>query len=984
MKFSYSTTPAASSTSQPNQPITLRELEQLVNAPPPTGYDKLPELTGRSIAGDKSAKAQATAIKSALPWFIPGGTCESGHNNATLQYNGCLQIDFDDKAPGGDIRAAELLQRAAGLPGVLMAARSPTGYGLKMLVATTNTDKEKHGKVLAAAIQFFAEVLDVDPGKFDKLPASQPCYIPYNRQGQPGAYFNHDSQPLALNIQSEPTKRSRAAEQQNCPTDKALDAVNYLITSGADVANGYDDYLRLHAACINAFGHEAGEQIAFDLLNNSAAFRASDYSKQFRQKQKSLKERVNGKRATGWTLVGLAIKQGWFYEPHSTAQTITIQAEPGEYVLSAMKRYRAEIEIYGKIFIAGTGTGKTTAACELAEINKRKHIIAVPTIAILIQLLHKYKNAVGFYKNNHQLPANAELIITTPQSLHKLETRVNIAEYDIFLDEAHELATATRPGFKLEALQRVIDIAERARTFTLMTGTPLYHNIAPLLRDKPRLEYKQHHDTVVKRSVQFWQSDNTLVAVSEAVRGSIKEGGVPVVLLNDKKGKLDTLQALLEGVNVLPVNADTKEDPDVSTLLKTGAIPEGMQAFICTAVVQTGNSFHDTRRFDYITAGLFHAVELAQATARPRKATEVRLVIIRSNNRKPGKGAINPAALFRLFQENALITCQRFNNRAQLEDRTAAFFFENKIRSAIQHDCIKQTKAGYIPDDLAIMNRVFEAEKQAQSASDELLAQALKKYGFNIEGEARVNNGGALAKEIPAKNTELSAETAERVKAFRDSRKQEREKKYRADLQALADAPNAGLMLREIEKASKLTTAQKRVKALTGSYCLPPETAVKLLQDEESSGQAFSHLCKELAADRLQSSADYMALSTILSKQIQALRFVFNEKRAMTATDARLALLPVLKLDNTLDLSKFEPDESDTEAVNKANRAALQFIRIFYDVNSAGKPGSRACPRKSVFFLNKKAKFRGHALPELRDARLRDAYEKALRPAFAA
>jgi hypothetical protein len=133
----------------------------------------------------------------------------------------------------------------------------------------------------------------------------------------------------------------------------------------------------------------------------------------------------------------------------------------------------------------------------------------------------------------------------------------------------------------------------------------------------------------------------------------------------------------------------------------------------------------------------------------------------------------------------------------------------------------------------------------------------------------------------------------------------------------------------------------------------------------------------------LQKDPEYMALQTMLCIQIKALRRAFDGKRAMTATEMRRALKAVLALDSTLKLSKFEPDESDTEAVKKANQAALQIIRIFYDVVVAGKPGSRACPRKSVFFLNNKAKFNGHRLPELRDAQLQNSYEKALRPAFA-
>jgi hypothetical protein len=126
-----------------------------------------------------------------------------------------------------------------------------------------------------------------------------------------------------------------------------------------------------------------------------------------------------------------------------------------------------------------------------------------------------------------------------------------------------------------------------------------------------------------------------------------------------------------------------------------------------------------------------------------------------------------------------------------------------------------------------------------------------------------------------------------------------------------------------------------------------------------------------------------MALQTPLGLRIKGLLQAFDGKGTMTATEIRLERVKNLKLDKSLDASKFEPDENDPEAVKKANREAMQFIRIFFDVTAGGKPGSRACPRKSVFFLNKKAKFHGHRLPELRDARLQNSYEAVLKPAFA-
>jgi len=984
MLFSYNTARLDARQTTENKSINLNQLQRIIESGAPDGYDQLPELTRKKIAGLAGADAQLAAEKKRLHWFIASGTCPTGHNEETLAYNSVLQLDYDDKTPGGDTRAAELLDRCQNQPGVLMAAISPSGHGLKILVATTNTDKEKHREALAAAIQIFAELLDVEPGKFDKLAASQPCYIPYNTPGRPAAYFNPDAEALALNIQSKATQRYRSAEPNTCPTDSALNAVKYLITSGADVANGHDDYVKLHYACFYAFGRDESEQIALDLLNNSAAFRASKYSGEFKKRHKSLKERGSGKRATGWTLVGLAGKHGWQYETNS-APVEYLKAEPGEMLDDSLQR--AGTDIYGKMIIAGTGTGKTTAICKNAERNQRKTVLIVPTKAIIKQVVKQHAHATAFYSEATTLPNDAGLIVTTADSFTKLGTRINLREYDCWLDEAHGLANATNPGYKLKALRGVMELQPLARTFGYLTGTPLYHSFAPMLKDVPRVKYEQDEAAAVKKYVEFWHTDNTIATIVELVRRSIKAGEMAAVLLNDKNLRLAGLKALIgSDIKTLVVNADEKDNPEVLTLIESGTIPAGAQVIICTSVIQMGNSIYDQRSFNFISADLLHAAELAQATARARNAAEVRLHIVRSTKREQSDKEMNAARFFYGEHRAAERICDELNNpdRKALADETQALRNEMTIRRRIQYDPIKRNDAGRLqPCELALMNCTFEAERLAQHANDKLMARALKAYGFTVLGESRAEYGGELARAVREEFSQLTDEQKETAKAARAKHKETTEEKYYSDLQELAEAPNAEAVLMQADRNNTLTKAQERVKILTGSYCLPIKTAVQLLQNEKTSPQAFTHLCAEISAEMLQKDPEYMALQTMLCIQIKALRRAFDGKRAMTATEMRRALKAVLALDSTLKLSKFEPDESDTEAVKKANQAALQIIRIFYDVVVAGKPGSRACPRKSVFFLNNKAKFHGHRLPELRDAQLQNSYEKALRPAFA-
>jgi hypothetical protein len=620
-------------------------------------------------------------------------------------------------------------------------------------------------------------------------------------------------------------------------------------------------------------------------------------------------------------------------------------------------------------------------------MNQRKTILIEPMKAICMQIVQQHPHATAFFGGNRLLPNNAGLIVCTADSYKTLAPRVNLAEYDVFLDEAHGLANATSPGYKLKALRAVMELLPLSRSFGFLSGTPLYHNFAPSFKSIPQIKYEHDAAAAIKKQAEFLKAENTLAAIVELVRRSIKKGRMPIVMLNDKNLRLAAIKALAEDIKLLAVNADVKDSPEFKELITHGKIPAGTQAIICTSIIQMGSSIYDQRGCDFITADMLHAAELAQATARTRNAADIFLYIVRSNKRQESDKEINAARFFYAEHKTAVKTCDELNDpaRKEMADATLALHFELTIRRRIQYDPIKRTDSGLQPCELALMNNTFEAERMAQYASDKLMARELNKYGFTVIGEKRAEYGGEIARVLPAEVTTLTAEQKESVKAAKAEHKATTEAKYYSDLQELADAQSPTAVLMQADKSDTLTKVQKRVKSLIEKYALPIETAVSLLQKEKTSPQAFKHLCAEISADRLQSSSEYMEKNTMICIQIKALHRDFDKylKEPGEATEMRRALKAVLALDSTLKLSKFEPDESDPEAVKKANQAALQFIRIFFDVSAAGKPGSRAYSRKSVFLLSKKAKFNGHRLPELRDVRLREAYEAALRTAFA-
>ena len=55
----------------------------------------------------ESVKETISVLKKKLPYFIASGFCPKHHNDATLDYNGNLQLDIDIKQCGGNRKALE-------------------------------------------------------------------------------------------------------------------------------------------------------------------------------------------------------------------------------------------------------------------------------------------------------------------------------------------------------------------------------------------------------------------------------------------------------------------------------------------------------------------------------------------------------------------------------------------------------------------------------------------------------------------------------------------------------------------------------------------------------------------------------------------------------------------------------------------------------------------------------------------------------------
>lgn len=936
-----------------NREITLAEIITIIRSGSyPVEYEQLPELARRTYENnDTGAKENLNRIKRILPWFLASGYCPKGHNNETLQYNGVLQLDVDIKKPGGDQIAAALLKKVHELrpAGVLLAVISPSTYGIKILLATDNLNKSRHSEALQAAIEYLAQLLDIDPGLFDKVPASQPLYVPYLRNNGI-LYHNEDTAPLQIKFNLKAKEPERAQITYN--EDTLLEAAQYLIDNKTDVANEYNGYLKILAACKNAFD-ENGLQIAEDLLANSAAYRQSNFSRQIRQKFKSL-TRNGGNKATGATLVWLAQKNG--FNPFYTRNTTILQANEDEYLTDVIQRCGINpLDVLGKTIVSPTGSGKTTFIAKFAKDNlSRRIILVLPQIAAIKQFCENnptWKEFTGDIKGRLSIEKDERLLVTTIQSFRTLATRIHIEQYDVFFDEVHALTSDTSPDFKLKNLRLMNRIAQTARTFTGMTGTPLY-NFDPAAADIPVLEVRQK--TRVKKTVNFYDTKDILQTVVEMIKRSTAAGNLSAFLLNDKKLKMASVKAALkrEGINAAFLNADNKNNPTFNSIVKDGTIPEGVQAIVTTTVLREGTNIYDERQVDFFIVGMHHSSTIQQITARFRKADKIDVHIIKSLKRDiKDYSGFNPAYLAKYYKEAAQRRCDEYNNQGEFKDATA-LLFEEHLRRNLQENAV------FLNDDKKMQicyfhlnNLVYKSETAAEFSDNNLQGRNLAKYGFDIIGGklAEYSNSLNIARTITAK---CDPETSEAMKQGRKEKKEADKKAHQSVLDTLQAAVTPAAIIRQAEQNGSVPTAFKWVKELTQFYGVRMDAAINALRSIDTKSK-YKQLVKRICAHRLQTDKDYLESGRLMAIQIKALEARIKVGNRYTADELRLKLVSVLALDKSINTETWQTQTDNPETVQTLNRRAVDILRWFFEVDAAGRPGGRACPRKRVFTINK-------------------------------
>ena len=963
LRFSYNT--GGVSSKSVNREIDIHELHRIVTSgdDQPKSYDQLPALSLRLYretdpAAKKTAKDTLSKAKEQLPIFILGGHCPNGHNNATLSANGCTQADADFHHAGGDIEAQALLQRIHDTKpdGVILATFSPGTYGVKILLWTDCLEKERHGEAQKIALERLAKSLQIDPGVFDRLAASQPCYAPYERK-KGSTFFNARATPIHIDLPA-PVVVAPAVVSWDGDGDKLRQAAKFIIESGQTFSvSDRSEFLAIMTCCKSLFSD--GETIALNILDRCDQWHDSTTKRTWANQWRGIK---SNPQENGLLLLKLANKsdfaryeveqqkaknQAHFEklkkarqerEKQKPTDKNNLEALPGEYLKDTLRRYGMRpADIIGKSVISGTGSGKThTVAQILADDPQRKIILVVPTIAIVNDQCARNPNARRFVGGSRAIEKDDRFFIACCQSFPALATRVNLAEFDVFFDESHGLVSDAHRGYKLGALRRFYNIArDLAKSLTFLTGTDL-PNFHPDFKKIERLVIRSK--SPIKKTAYLVDAKHVLSAAVSKFEESVKAGRFPVLLLNDKSAKLAEVKFLLQGYTLAVLNSETKESEFFKTISTKGAIPEGVQGIVTTVVLREGNSLFDDRLFDFVIVGTHHSSTIEQLSARIRNAKEIHVHIIRHSDRKTNEASFDATKYATLVERRAQYFIDEQNNQEPGDD-TAALFFERELRKAIQYQPVAEDKSGRLQIcHFAVNNEVHQAETQHEYQNDSYLKKSLQQYGFQVVAP------GEVLQDQPDEITKAGISKA------RSDAKEERQSQHLRDLDTLKNAINPMSVIQAAERANQVPKCYKFTKTLVEKFNIEIRKAVELLAEVDTP-KKFALLERQLMVFLLRTNPDYLKSGRIFSL---ILRRIDKEIKpgGYTADELRLKLAYCLQLDKSMDLGFLLPTDESKEAVVVANRKAVSLLRIFFAIDETGKQKQENWYRKRVLFIH--------------------------------
>jgi len=707
-----------------NNSVRVEELIDIWRNPPTDTKERIKIIrkTTKELVSNplySSLKDVLRTQKSFLNFSIIGGTSASGHKKENISPNGLIQIDIDIKIKGGDKTAEKVKELLKKFPYTLAVAISPSGYGIKGIIrlktAILKPEMYKRAvSVINGSIAAFLKEQGLDSKvlktlSFDTISYNTPCYDTHDKE----AFYNENARLFEYK-ERKVIKPSKQAIKNNITTNSPLSVE--LQRRAAKIAtyvcqNGKEGtpFLQQFVPMVIKFGVE--RDIVKEALNESEMtfkpkhFQKLDemysrYNHQFLSNRFSLFNRID------------------------TSSDVQVLKE-NERLLDRNLISNIKYDMYKSgCLVSPTGSGKSFFAVK--SISDKK-IIVVPTQALVEEFEERY-SATPFYEGKNEL-LDRSCIVVTYSSFSRLCNLVDLSEYILIIDEAHNFTSATSKTFQLKELRSVIDKLNEARCYHLFTATPLL-NVHPYISHLPITVIKEAKP--VKRNYQYLTySKNRIKAILNFCKQNKKEGVQSYVLFNNKKKQLKELQELLEkeNINFAALNSTTKKELEHKQIVIEGD-SSNFDAIVATTVLKEGTSItRHKEKCKFLIVGNFHPNDIEQFSGRPRYITERNVYLLCRDSKEWQRTSTYGESEYKILLNGSESLRDDMNSLLR-QDRTQAYK-DKKVLDILEGSCV------FINEEhcaevclLNISNRLYEQEKQAANIDKEYMNDYLAIYGW--------------------------------------------------------------------------------------------------------------------------------------------------------------------------------------------------------------------------------------------------------------
>lgn len=423
-----------------------------------------------------------------------------------------------------------------------------------------------------------------------------------------------------------------------------------------------------------------------------------------------------------------------------------------KYLVEIDTQLYQEIQNHNHLqIVSQTGSGKTHFSTKvLPEKFNEKVILAVPFNNLANELKATGISTIqgGDKHLVHHIPYNKRnVMVSTYDSVVHFEKIINPQDYILVIDEIHLLHASI--GFRPQSILNLIEFAKKFKKVVGLTGTPI-----PVETLQLSNFFRQFHTvsvqsaTVKEHRLHFIHSQDTLSTITDMVSNNAKRHKV-VAYLNNKPENIKLHESLkAESIDSIILNADTKKNKGVTTLLANNKIADKHQVMIGTASMRDGINILNPDVGEVHVKLMQPVRDIVQLVARARvpKSLDVYIHLPKKNYLNINNN-YEPKLLYDELNEHAQKVCDDVNDILLpfLHEKKGGLISEDDFDLAVNYASrlnefgelsdvfelnLLEQKATINNDVLVyhVLSRIDEAEK----ANPFLFARQFVKYGFAL------------------------------------------------------------------------------------------------------------------------------------------------------------------------------------------------------------------------------------------------------------